>query len=1118
MIFSISDFFIRRPVFATVCSVIITLLGAACIFILPIAQYPEISPPQVSVRSAYIGANAETVESTVTNVLERELNGIEGVKYTTSTSANDGSSNITLTFDLSKNKDLAAVDVQNRVSSVLSQLPGPVQQVGVRVSKQSSGFLLAIGVYAEKDEKGQPLYDDLYLSNYSDLYIVDALKKIKGVGNVTIFGERKYAMRLWIDPSRLAARKLTDQDVVSAIQQQNLQVGAGQIGQQPAPAGQEYQLSVSAQGRLKDVSEFEDLVISTAADGTLTKFKDVGRVELGAENYGSILRFNKIRGIGLGISQLPDANALDVQRSVKKALVELKPTFPPGVDYEIAFDTTLFIEAGAEEVVLSLAIAVSLVILIIFLFLQNWRSTLIPAIAIPVALIGTFLFVKLLNFNINTLTLFGLTLATGLVVDDAIVIVEDVTRRIQEGMKPFDAAIQSMNELLGAVIASSLVLIAVFVPVAFFPGTTGQLYKQFALTIAFSITVSTFNAITLTPTLSALLLRQEETPNNWFFNAINWLIDNTRKNYAWVLGKVTKIKGIILVLFIAALGFTYWMYQVVPTGFLPEEDQGYFITIVQAPEGVSLNYTEKVLEQVEAIMTQPLTDKDGKVVIDKDGKPVPAYPEIENIFAVGGFSFSGTTPNNGIIFATLKPWKERSRSVKDIIGGFAPFPSGLLPSLLSIKEAIVVPFPPPAIIGLSNLGGFEFQLQDRTNQGFGALESVLYGFIGQASTYPGTPDKPAPPIIAGLRPDFAGNTPQLSVEVDRDKVNALQVSLEDIFSSLQTFLGSRYVNDFNQFGRTYRVYVQADKEYRSTPEDINKIYVRSRRGDMIPLSNLVTVKQVIAPSIINHYNLFRSVLISGNTAPGVSSGQVIDAMETVAKQTLPAGFGYEWTGLSLEEISSGGQAILIFGLGLVFVFLVLAAQYENYVDPTIIMLTVPLAILGALIAVFISGVGNDIYTQIGFVMLIGMASKNAILIVEFANQLRDHGLSITAAVVEASKQRLRPILMTAISTIIGTYPLAIATGAGAAARKSLGTAVIGGMCVATVLSLFIVPVLYITIKTMQDRLKKDLYQPSVVGDVDGQLDGHLNHSEANGSNGSSHKSAQDSEESEIPNK
>ena len=1073
MLLSISDFFIRRPVFATVCSVIITLLGTACIFILPVAQYPEITPPKVTVTASYVGANAEVVESTVTNILERELNGIEGVRYITSTSANNGVSSVNLVFDLGKNKDIAAVDVQNRVSSVQSQLPAPVQQTGVRVSKESSGFLFAIGVYSEKGE-----YDDLYLSNYADLYIVDAIKKVKGVGNVIIFGERKYAMRVWLDPNRLSARGLTAQDVVAAIQQQNLQVGVGQIGQQPNLPDQQYQLSISATGRLKNVEEFSDIVLKTSNDGSLIKLRDVGRVELGAENYGSALRFNGTRGIGLGVSQLPDANALDVAKAVKLALEDLKPTFPPGLNYEVAFDTTSFIEAGTEEVIISLLIAIALVIVIIYLFLQNWRATLIPAIAIPVSLIGTFIFIKLLNFNINTLTLFGLTLATGLVVDDAIVVVEDVTRRIQEkGETPIKAAIAAMNELQGAVIASSMVLIAVFVPVAFFPGTTGQLYKQFALTIAFSITVSTFNALTLSPTLAAFLLKQEPVHSSWFFDQVNWVLDGMRNNYQWLLKKTTKIKGIMMVLFVISLFVTYWVYTVVPKGFLPQEDQGYFITIVQAPEGVSLNYTEKVLENIEGIMRR----KD-----EKTGEPV--YPEIANTFAIAGFSFSGNTPNNGIVFTTLKPWKERSRSLTEIIGGFTPQPFGLLPSLISIKDAFVVPFPPPAIQGLSNYGGFEYQLQDKANQGFPVIEQTMGALLGKASTYP----DPSRPMLAGLRPSFNGNTPQLTVDVDRVKANALQVSLQDIYNTLQTLLGSQYINDFNSFGRTYRVYVQADAQFRANPDDINKLYVRSRTGQLIPLSNLVKVTQTIGPSIINHYNLFRSVQITGNTAPGVSSGQAIDIMNKISKEVLPKSFSYEWSGLSLEEIGSGSSAFFIFGLGIVFVFLVLAAQYENYIDPTIIMLTVPLAVLGALLAVMFRSLSspnfaNDVYTQIGLVMLIGMASKNAILIVEFANQLHEGGLSITKSVIEASQQRLRPILMTAFSTIIGIFPLVIATGAGAAARQSIGTAVMGGMCVATLLSLFIVPILYIVIKTIEKRMKLDVHDAKTISMVDSAL-------------------------------
>ncbi|PZU94401.1 MAG: hydrophobe/amphiphile efflux-1 family RND transporter [Pseudanabaena sp.] len=1069
MLLSISDFFIRRPVFSTVCSVVITLLGATCIFLLPVAQYPEITPPKVTVTANYVGANAEVVESTVTNILERELNGVEGVRYITSTSSNDGTSSVNLVFDLDKNKDLAAVDVQNRVSTVQSQLPAPVQQTGVRVSKESSGFLFAIGVYAENGE-----YDDLYLSNYADLYIVDAIKKTNGVGNVIIFGERKYAMRVWLDPNKLAARGLTAQDVSAAIQQQNLQVGVGQIGQQPNLPDQQYQLSISATGRLKSIEEFAEIVIRTASDGSLIKLGDVGRVELGAENYGSSLRFNGTRGIGLGVSQLPDANALDVAKAVKQVLLELKPNFPPGLNYEIAFDTTSFIEAGTEEVIISLLIAIALVILIIYLFLQNWRSTLIPAIAIPVALVGTFIFIKLLNFNINTLTLFGLTLATGLVVDDAIVVVEDVTRRIQElGDHPLKAAIDAMNELQGAVIASSLVLIAVFVPVAFFPGTTGQLYKQFALTIAFSITVSTFNALTLSPTLAAILLKKENPPNNRFFNGVNWVIDGARDRYKWSVAKLVNFKGIVMILFAISLFMTYWVYTAVPRGFLPQEDQGYFITIVQAPEGVSLNYTEKVLENIEGIMRR------------KDAQGNLAYPEISNIFAIAGFSFSGNTPNNGIIFSTLKPWKERSRSADAIIGGFAPAPFGLLPELISIKEAFVVPFPPPAIQGLSNYGGFEFQLQDKANQGFSAIEQTMGALLGRASTYP----DPSRPMLTGLRPNFSGNTPQLTLDVDRVKANALQVSLQDIYSTLQTLLGSQYVNDFNTFGRTYRVYVQADAKFRSNPDDINKLYVRSRTGELIPLSNLVTVTQTVGPSIISHYNLFRSVQITGSTAPGVSSGQAIDIISKISEEVLPKSFGYEWSGLSLEEIGSGNSAVFIFGLGVVFVFLVLAAQYENYVDPVIIMLTVPLAVLGALLAVmgravFSPNFANDVYTQIGLVMLIGMASKNAILIVEFANQLREQGLSIVKSAIEASQQRLRPILMTAFSTIIGIFPLVIATGAGAAARQSIGTAVMGGMCVATLLSLFIVPVLYIVIKNIEERMKVGLYKPNSASETE----------------------------------
>jgi HAE1 family hydrophobic/amphiphilic exporter-1 len=782
----------------------------------------------------------------------------------------------------------------------------------------------------------------------------------------------------------------------------------------------------------------------------------VGRAALGAENYGSVLRFTPAdrvthQGVGLGINQQFGSNALEVASAVKAEMKELSQNFPPGIRYDIAFDTTTFIKAGAQEVVISLILAILLVVLILYLFLQDWRSALITSIVIPIAFIGTFIFVKLLGFSINTLTLFGLTLATGLVVDDAIVIVEDISRRIkEEGMAPLDAAIASMNALSGAVIATSVVLMTVFIPVAFFPGTTGQLYKQFALTIAFSIGVSTFNALTFTPMLSALLLGHAQTPNNWFFNGINRGIDATRSAYARSLERVLHFKWIVLALFSVALVVTYGAYNLIPRAFIPDEDQGYFITIVQGPEGVSLDYTEKVLAQAEAIL--------------KD------QPEVQSIFSVGGFSFSGATPNNGLIFCLLKPWDERRRpeqSVAGVVGGVFPQPTGLFPKLLGIQDATVIPFAPPAVQGLGNFGGFEFHLQDRLGVGFDIIGEVLNTFLGRAGAYPSAQS----PQITGLRPTFNANTPQITVEVNRDRANQLQVPVADIFNTLQVSLGSTYVNDFNRFNRAYRVYVQADSQFRSNPERINSLYVRSQTGAMIPLSNLVKITQTVGPSIISHYNLFRSVEINGAPAPGASSGQAITAMETVAKEVLPKGFKFEWSGISLEEVESGGAAVAIFALGVVFVFLTLAAQYESFVDPIIIMLVVPLAILGALTAIWIRGTANDVYTQIGFVMLIGMASKNAILILEFSNQMYAQGLSLTKAVIEACYERLRPILMTAISTIIGSVPLLIATGPGASARQSLGTAIVGGMCIATILSLFVVPVLYIVIKTLVAQLR-----------------------------------------------
>ncbi|UKO98375.1 efflux RND transporter permease subunit [Nostoc sp. UHCC 0870] len=1032
------NFFLKRPVFTSVCTIIIFLVGAISIPTLPTDRYPEISPTQIIVNANYRGANAEVVEKTVTNVLERQINGVQGMKYMTSSSSNDGGSTITVTFDGSRDQDIAAVDVQNRVSLAQSQLPEAVQRHGVTVSKHSNNILLAIAFYSDRQE-----YDNIFLSNYADLYLVDALKRINGVSEARIFGERRYAMRLWLDPNRLASRKLTAQDVIDALDEQNIQVGVGQIGQPPIPADQMYQIDLMAVSRLTEVSEFENIILKTGADGSLITFRDIGRAELGAENYNSFLRFRGKEGIGIGIFPLPGSNALEVAEAVKAEISRLAKSFPPGMEYQVAFDTTDFVKESLGEVVTTLLKAIALVVLVIFIFLQDWRTTLIPVITIPISLIGTFAFIKIFGFSINTLTLFGLTLATGIVVDDAIIVVENTSRLIQDqGMSPRQAAATTMQELFGAVIATSLVLMAVFVPVAFFPGSTGLIYRQFAFTIAFSITISTFLAVTLTPTLAAVLLRTKPQPRGifgWFFGRVNLFLDYIQRQYKRSLHFCNRMRAIVIGLFIASLALTGWLYITVPTAFIPDEDQGYFITIIQAPEGVSINYTSKVMAQVEAEILK--------------------LPEITDTFALGGFSFSGNTANSGVIFSTLKPWGERQQP-----GQSADAIINKLQGVLSnIPEARIFPVNPPSIQGLGSFSGFQFQLQDRSGTtGLNSMLEVMGQIIAEGNQTPG---------LQGVFSTFNANTPQMLIAVDRNKAKVLQVPIDDIFKTLQSYLGSQYVNDFNFLSRTYRVYVQADAKFRSEPGDIGKLYVRSQTDQMIPLSNLVKLTPTTGAQTINHYNLLRSIEINGGAAPGYSSGQAIAKMERLAQRLLPASMGYEWSGITTEEQASSGQAPLIFGLGLVFVFLVLAAQYENYVDPLIIMLSVPLAILGALIAQSMRGLSNDVFCQVGLVMLIGLASKNAILIVEFANQLRAEGLSITKAAIQAAQERLRPILMTALSTMLGIFPLLIAVGAGAASRQSLGTAVFGGMLVATFLSLFVVPILYIVIGKIRDRIK-----------------------------------------------
>ncbi|NER79915.1 MAG: efflux RND transporter permease subunit, partial [Leptolyngbya sp. SIO1D8] len=824
--------------------------------------------------------------------------------------------------------------------------------------------------------------------------------------------------------------------------QQTPASNAGSIGQPPTEDGLSYQLTLRSEGRLENVSEFENLVLATEADGNLVYLRDVGRAELGAENYSTFARYRRQGAIGYRIVQTPGTNALEAANAVKATLAELAEDFPPGLTYSVPYDPSLFVVESRKEVVNTLMQAIALVVLVLFIFLQNWRATIVPAVVIPVALIGTFAFIKAFNFSINSLTLFGLILATGMVVDDAIVVVEDIAGKIQEkGMRPHLAAIEAMRELTGAVIATSLVLLAVFIPVAFFPGTTGQLYRQFALTITFAITISTFNALSLTPALSALLIRSGQQPGGWlgrFFSWINRGIEALRQGYSNSLQRLIHMKAIVLVVFAIALGAAAWLYTAVPTAFLPEEDQGYVISLVQGPEGSSVDYTSEVIDRVDQIYMES--------------------PEVEGTFSLGGFSFSGSIPNSGVIFTPLIPWGDRPRpdqSAQAVLGQ-------VWPQFGQIKEANVIAFNPPTIQGLGSISGFVFQLQDRGNNELQTFLQTKDELMAAAN---------AAPEMQNVFTTYTANAPQLEVDIDRSLAKAMQVNINEILNTLQSFLGSRYVNDFNAFGRTYRVYIQADAPFRSNPNDIGTFYVRSETGEMIPLDTLVSISPTTGPQSINHYNLYRSIEINGSPAPGYSSGQAIAAMERVANEVLPSSMSFEWSGISLEELESGGQAPIIFGLGIIFVFLVLAAQYENFVDPAIILLAVPLAMLGALLAVLLRGLPNDVYCQVGLVMLIGLASKNAILIVEFANQLRDEGLSIAKAAFEAAQQRLRPIIMTAISTLLGIFPLVIATGAGSASRQSLGTAVFGGMIVSTVLSLFVVPVLYIVIVGFFCRFK-----------------------------------------------
>jgi HAE1 family hydrophobic/amphiphilic exporter-1 len=1025
----ITDVFIKRPVLATVCSILITLAGAISIPTLPIGRYPELAPPTVSVGAFYTGANAQAVESAVTTPLETVINGVEGMLYMTSASTNNGFCSITVTFEVGRDPDLAAVDVQNRVNSALGRMPLEVRTNGITVSKGSAGFLAGIGFYSDNNR-----YSSLFISNYLDRYVRDALKRVPGVANVIIFGERRFAMRLWLDPNRLAGRGLTASDVTNALREQNVQVAAGSVGAQPSAEDQMFQLSVRAAGRLTEVNEFEDIVVKAGQDGALVRVRDIGRVELGAEDYSSRLRFAGVEASGIGIMLLPTANALEVFRGVNAEMERMDDQFPPGLKWQLAFDNVVVVRESIIEVLKTLAEAIALVILVMFLFLQNWRSTLIPAITIPVSLIGTFAFVKLLGYSINTLTLFGIVLATGIVVDDAIVVIENIERHMREfGKSAHDAAVDAMREVFSAVVVIGIVLVAVFLPVAFFPGTTGRMYQQFAMTITFAVILSVFNAVTFTPALSALLLDKESHTHGKFFTRVNRVIDGGTNLYVRAVGGALRWKWAMALVFVLSLAATWWVYRAVPGAFVPAEDEGYFITIVQAPSGASIEYTTNIMKDVEQIYFK--------------------QPEIAGVFSVAGFSFSGAASNNGLMFSRLKGFEEREgpeHSLEAVL-------NRLRGQVFGIPGAMVIPVAPPSIQGVSAFGGFQMEILDLGGGDITELASVTQQVAG-AGNQSGR--------VAGLFSAFTANDPQLVVTIDRDKARSLGLPIREVTDALAVLLGSQYVNDFDFNNRAYRVYVQGDQQFRAQPADLSQYYARAANGDMVPLSAVVRTSETTAPAVINHFNMFRSTEITGSALPGVSSGEALQEMERLAREALPQGYDFAWAGMSLEEVKSGSQAAYLFALSIVLVYLVLAAQYESWVLPFIILLGVPLAVFGALSAQLIRGFSNDVFCQVGLVMLIGLAAKNSILIVEFAEQLRGQGRSILEAAVEAARIRLRPILMTSFAFILGVLPLAYATGAGAGARNSVGTAVAGGMLASTFLSILFIPVLYVIIRTI----------------------------------------------------